>query len=105
MSRFELELTRELKFLSVAFGLAPRSFFLGPAINFFALEPQEVAHTSVWQRMFVIGTFSPFHDSRGRRFARFVKELPVFGELRRCHPFLNWRRWLVIRACQRVSGS
>jgi len=54
VSRFELDLTRELEFLSVAFGLAARSFFLSPTINFFTLESQKVTHAGVWQRMFVI---------------------------------------------------
>ena len=59
-------LTRQVKPLSIAFGLSPSSFFPGPAIDFFALESQEVAHTSVGQRMFILNTLGPLHDSCSR---------------------------------------
>lgn len=66
MSRFELELACELKLFSVAFGLAARSFFLSPAINFFPLESQKVTHAGMGQGMFIIGALRPLHNSCGR---------------------------------------
>src|SRR5205807_5061538 len=72
------------------FSLSACSLFLSPAINFFALESQEVTHTRVWQWMPILGALGPLHDSCGCRLALRIYELPVTSKLGSGHPVRGW---------------